>query len=213
MAPPPRRAWVALLVAVPLSAVAACGGAGHGAGSAPGSAADASSPISVTDGALADASGLAVPDATTDGPPGALLPLPTPPSGGGLGATPLEDGGVLFGVWAPNATGVDVEGTFAAQPVPLVAEDGGIFVGSVAAAAVGDSYSYTLHTSSGVLQRLDPRARDLDGNRAVVVDPRTYSWTTPFAMPPKNEVVIYELHVGAFTAAGSGHGTFAATMT
>jgi 1,4-alpha-glucan branching enzyme len=205
------RAGVALLALLPLSAVAACEGAGNRA-SSPASGVDASSPFPGTDGALTDAGGTAVTDATPDA--GQVAPpLPAPPSGGGLGATPLADGGVLFGVWAPNATGVDVEGTFASQPIPLVAGDGGIFAGTVASAAVGDSYSYAIHTSSGVLQRLDPRARDLDGKDAVVVDPRSYPWTTPFTMPPKNEVVVYELHVGAFTASGGGHGTFASTMT
>jgi 1,4-alpha-glucan branching enzyme len=150
--------------------------------------------------------------ASADASVAPLPALPTPPSGGGLGATPLDDGGVAFGVWAPNASGVDVEGTFAAQPVPLTEEDGGIFVATVPAAKVGDSYRYRIHAGSGLLPRLDPRARDLDGASAVVVDPRTYSWTTPFTMPPKNEVIVYEMHVGAFSAAGSGHGTFTSTI-
>ncbi len=148
-----------------------------------------------------------------DAAPTTRSPLPTPPSGGGLGATVLDDGGVSFGVWAPSATGVDVEGTFAPTPVTLTAVDGGIFEGRVAAARAGDSYRYRIHSGTALLDRLDPRARDVDGGAAVIVDPRAFPWSTPpFAMPPKNESILYELHVGSFSAAGGGHGTFASAI-
>jgi 1,4-alpha-glucan branching enzyme len=173
--------------------------------------ADASFPFDDAS-AHADGDTYAPSDAASDARDGALPVLPPPPSGAQMGATVKDDGGVAFRVWAPHASGVDVEGAFAAQPVALDAEDGGTFAGVVRAAEVGQSYRYIVHNGGASLPRLDPRAREIAGGDAVIVDPRTFPWASPaFTMAPKNASVVYELHVGSFggDAASGAQGTFA----
>jgi Carbohydrate-binding module 48 (Isoamylase N-terminal domain) len=108
-----------------------------------------------------------------------------------MGATALDGGGVEFRVWAPSADGVSVQGDFAGKPIHLAEDDSGVFSAIVASAQVGQSYSYLVESGGKSLERLDPYARDLNGNEAVIVDPRTYPWKSPaFVMPPKNESVV-----------------------
>jgi 1,4-alpha-glucan branching enzyme len=171
----------------------------------------------VADGAAILASDATAPDASmphadagVDAPVDAApVPIPPPPSGGALGAN-VGDGGVTFRVWAPGASGVDVAGDFGAQAVALAAEDGGTFAATVASAQAGQAYHFVVHDGATPLTRTDPRARQVSGTSAVIVDPRTYPWTSPaFTLAPKNAVVVYEMHVGSFGDASPVHGTFA----
>jgi len=163
----------------------------------------------------------APPDAV--GPPGATAvppapsapaPLPTPPSGKNLGATPYE-GGVEFRVWAPNAKAVALvgEAAGAAARRDLALEAGtGMFAARVDGAHAGQRYHYAITTQDGAeVARVDPRARQIDGNESVVVDPRGYAWKKKSFTPPARDAsVVYELHVGSFNAtAGVSSGTFA----
>jgi len=135
-------------------------------------------------------------------------PLPVPPGGKHMGATPVE-GGVEFRVWAPNAKAVRVVGDITS---PLSAEEGGTFYARVAGAKAGQRYRYAITTADGtVLERIDPRARAVEGKDAIVVDPRTYAWVSkPFTPTPRDKAIIYEMHVGSFHAPnGIGTGTFA----
>ena len=163
----------------------------------------------------------APPDAV--GPPGATAvppapsapaPLPTPPSGKNIGATPYE-GGVEFRVWAPNAKAValvgEAAGAAARRDLPLEAGTG-MFAARVDGAHAGQRYHYAITTQEGAeVARVDPRARKSDGNESVVVDPRSYAWKSKAFTPPAREAsVVYELHVGSFNAtAGVNSGTFA----
>lgn len=118
-----------------------------------------------------------------------------------MGALPASHG-TTFRVWAPAAVGVAVIGSFSDwQPVPLSHEADGYWAADIAAARIGDEYKYQVQTAAGeVLDRNDPYAREVtasDGN-SVVPDPR-FDWEgDTFQMPPWNELVIYELHVGTF---------------
>jgi maltooligosyltrehalose trehalohydrolase len=123
-----------------------------------------------------------------------------------LGARPTP-AGVRFRVWAPAARRVDVvlydaQGGEAAHA--LAAEPGGYFTGLVADAGPGARYRYRLDGGDAYP---DPASRSQpDGVHApsAVVDPDAFAWTDA-AWPglPADGLVLYELHVGTFTEAGT----------
>ncbi len=120
----------------------------------------------------------------------------------GMGAIP-HAGGVSFRVWAPNARGVSVIGSFNGWDGarhPLRAEGNGKWYADVAEARPGDEYRFLLSTESGEFSRVDPYAREVTGSagNAVVHDP-AFDWRgDDFRIAPWNELVIYELHIGTF---------------
>ncbi|MBX3029880.1 MAG: alpha amylase C-terminal domain-containing protein [Chloroflexi bacterium] len=121
-----------------------------------------------------------------------------------MGAIPVE-GGVTFRVWAPHATAVAVHGTFdewAADGIPMAAEEGGTWSADVPGAAPGDEYRFLIDTGTERLSRIDPRARRLTtsvGN-AIVYDAAAFDWGDQHFDPPHwDDLVIYELHVGTFS--------------
>ncbi|MEO7330438.1 MAG: hypothetical protein ABI193_17820, partial [Minicystis sp.] len=152
-----------------------------------------------------DASPDAGPDASADGGPDAGQEPD-------LGATVVE-GGVLFRLWAPHATSVAVVGDFPGSPASMIAEPDGLFRALVPSAHAGSLYHFTLDTPTGLLDRLDPRCREiaLGATDCLVIDPSAYAWkSAPLTRPARHAVVVYELHVGGFTTAPGGtQGTLA----
>jgi 1,4-alpha-glucan branching enzyme len=66
---------------------------------------------------------------------------------------------------------------------------------------VGDEYKFVIFNGDRELQRNDPYAREVTNSvgNSVVVDPASFDWgNDTFEMPPWNELVIYEAHVGTF---------------
>ncbi len=121
-----------------------------------------------------------------------------------MGAIP-DERGVTFRVWAPNASGVAVVGSFngwAVEADPLEHEGDGYWAGWVKGAATGDEYKFIIQAGEA-LYRVDPYARQLTSSvgNAVVYAREGYDWLTPddYRTPPWNEMVIYELHLGTFT--------------
>ena len=119
-----------------------------------------------------------------------------------MGAIP-HTGGVGFRVWAPNAQRVSVIGSFNdwdGGKHPMQAEENGHWYADVAEAHIGDQYRYLLTTAKGEFKRIDPYAREVThsvGN-AIVHDP-SFDWEgDDFHLAARNELVIYELHVGTF---------------
>ena len=113
---------------------------------------------------------------------------------GPLGAVPVERELVEFRVWAPNAKQVSVAGC------PLEPEGDGFFAGT-AALARGD---YRFELDGRALA--DPCSRwQPDGLRgdSSVLDTGTFEWSSDPIAVPLAELVIYELHVGTFTAEGT----------
>lgn len=150
-------------------------------------------------------------DAGADGADGSATPFVEPPR---LGANVTKDG-VVFKVWAPNATKVSVSGDFGENE--LARESGGVFGATVASARAGMKYRFVLETPNGKLERVDPYCRELvppAGTTCTIVDPNTYAWkTTTFTRPKREAAVVYEMHVGSFAAdPAKGHGTFASAM-
>jgi 1,4-alpha-glucan branching enzyme len=120
----------------------------------------------------------------------------------GLGSI-LYEGGVAFRVWAPHASMVSVLGTFNnwdAALHPMKSEAGGNWYARVDGAHVGDQYKYQLTTENGIINRIDPHAREVTNSvgNAIVHDP-SFNWgDEEFSMAEWNQLVIYELHVGTF---------------
>ncbi|MCO5062562.1 MAG: alpha-amylase family glycosyl hydrolase [Kiritimatiellae bacterium] len=122
----------------------------------------------------------------------------------GMGSIPYADEngtGVTFRVWAPNASSVSVKGQFNGwASSALTLESGtGHWSRDVAGAQVGQEYKYTI---DGADHR-DPRARRVtnsNGN-SIIYDPFAFDWggVNP-VFPWKNDLVIYEMHVGTFNA-------------
>jgi 1,4-alpha-glucan branching enzyme len=142
----------------------------------------------------------------------------------GMGAIPYADTlgtGVTFRVWAPNATSVAVRGSFNAWNATanlLVKESGssGLWSGDIAAARNGDEYKYYLN---GSLWKRDPRGRKVvnSSGNSIVYDPNAFNWggDTRLAVN-KSDLVIYEMHAGAFydpTPGAGGPGKFADAIT
>jgi 1,4-alpha-glucan branching enzyme len=116
-----------------------------------------------------------------------------------MGATPTAHG-TVFKVWAPNASTASVRGDFNAwSTVDTLTKQGDLFVGLVEEAEPGDRYKFFFDS---FLWKPDPYARYLLGNQnynSVIVDPDAYEWQNPnFSPAPREEWVVYQLHVGTF---------------
>ncbi len=118
-----------------------------------------------------------------------------------LGAVPLEPGLVDFRVWAPHARSVGVRVRGADRE--LAPEEGGVFAAPVEAEP-GDNYRYVL---DGETALPDPCSRfQPEGVRGPsrVVDTGAFRWTDAgWEGLDRDELVLYELHVGTFTSEGT----------
>ncbi len=120
----------------------------------------------------------------------------------GMGATPHESG-VAFRVWAPHADAVYVVGSFndwSTDKHPMEREGDGYWYADISSAAIGNEYRYRIVSGDKQLLRLDPYARQVTSSvgNAVVYDPN-FDWEgDDFHLPPVNELVIYEMHLGTF---------------
>jgi 1,4-alpha-glucan branching enzyme len=116
----------------------------------------------------------------------------------------IHDQGVAFRVWAPHATSVSVVGSFNDfDPGAHVMEkeDQSTWYIDIPQARVGDHYKYRISNGNKVLERIDPRAREVTNSvgHGVIHDP-AFDWADDdFEMLPHNELVIYEMHVGTFS--------------
>jgi maltooligosyltrehalose trehalohydrolase len=123
-----------------------------------------------------------------------------------FGAEVQGDGRVRFRLWAPAADRVDLclAEDSGERILPLIREPDGWFGLLTEQAAPGSRYRYRI---DGGLRVPDPASRfqplDVLGP-SQVVDPLSWQWTdADWRGRPWEEVVIYELHVGAFTFEGS----------
>lgn len=128
--------------------------------------------------------------------------MATPSHNPGMGAI-VFPGGATFRVWAPNAQQVFVIGSFNGwdeNATPLAHEANGYWSADVAGARIGDEYKYLIVNGAQRLQRTDPYARQLTssiGNS--LITSREYDWGDDhFELPPFNELVLYEIHIGTF---------------
>ena len=125
------------------------------------------------------------------------------------GAVPLADGSTRFSVWAPKAGTVEVAvargGTV--RTSPLARGSDGVHSGILQDVPAGSDYSYRL---DGGPDRPDPvsRWRPLGVHGPTrVVDHGAFRWTDAgWRGLETADLIIYELHVGTFTRAGTFDG-------
>ncbi len=122
----------------------------------------------------------------------------------GLGSVPYADAsgtGVTFRVWAPNASSAGVKGQFNGwATTPLVSEGAsGLWSRDIANARVGQEYKYVINGND----RRDPRNRRVknSADNSIIYDPQAFNWEgQTFSQPWRNDLVLYEMHVGTFNA-------------
>lgn len=124
-----------------------------------------------------------------------------------FGAIPVGDG-VRFRVWAPDAQAVMLHLRASTHVLPTPTD--GVWEITVAGAAAGDRYAYSIdggRLMPDPASRFQPSGVD---DWSEVVDPSAFRWTDDHwrGLDPRR-TVIYELHVGTFTA----EGTFAAAAS
>jgi maltooligosyltrehalose trehalohydrolase len=118
----------------------------------------------------------------------------------------LDESATEFRVWAPNRTHVDVlvDHAEGRRTHPLVRTATGCFQGVVDDAGAGSRYAFRL---DGVAERPDPCSRFQPAGvhgPSEVIDPNAYAWRdAAWRGVPKSALVIYELHIGTFTPAGT----------
>ncbi len=128
-----------------------------------------------------------------------------------MGALPIGEK-TAFRVWAPHAQGVSVIGTFNGWDgtrAPMGREDGGCWYAEVPGARPGHEYRYLVATPGGSLSRIDPYAREVtdSAGNGVIHDASAFDWGPGgFRMAPRDELVIYELHIGTFHDKGREDG-------
>lgn len=135
-------------------------------------------------------------------------PASPKPAAGGMGALPLPKGSA-FRVWAPHAEAVSVIGSFNSfdgSKHALKSEGNGNWYGEISEAKPGDEYRFEIKNGEQTLSRIDPYAREVTnsvGNGVIYRD--EFDWSgDEFQMPPWNELVIYELHIGTFARSEDG---------
>ncbi len=113
-----------------------------------------------------------------------------------LGAVPLESGQVEFRVWAPHARAVRVAGRL------LEAEAEGLFSARLEVPP-GTDYGYSLDDEPPLA---DPCSRWQPGGLrglSRILDTAAFEWAEKAVTVPLDDLVVYELHVGTFTQAGT----------
>lgn len=121
-----------------------------------------------------------------------------------FGAEVREDGTTRFRLWAPGARQVELWLEEPGRAVGMPRDAGGWAEYVTREAPPGTRYRYRI---DGALLVPDPAARFQPGDvhgASEVVDPLAHAWTdTAWAGLPRERLVLYELHVGAFSAAGT----------
>ena len=126
-----------------------------------------------------------------------------------FGATYLGQGRTRFRLWAPGADRVELAlgTTDDPQRLPMRSCGAGWHELEALSAGPGSRYRFLLGGAASRLLVPDPASRynpdDVHG-ASQVIDPHAYAWRDlGWRGRPWEEAVIYELHLGAFTAEGS----------
>jgi 1,4-alpha-glucan branching enzyme len=136
-----------------------------------------------------------------------------------MGGT-LVPGGAIFRIWAPRAKDVYVSGDFNSwkqdSSSRLIPIGGGHWAGFVPNLREDDQFLFYVNGLGTVGYKRDPRARHLSvlppfpDSTCLLRDPGRFPWhETGFRTPAFNDLIVYQLHIGAFSPApGSPHGKF-----
>jgi len=123
-----------------------------------------------------------------------------------FGTRLLDDGGTRFRLWAPSAERVDLVLAMDSgrAELPMRAVEDGWYEKVVPGTGPGARYAYRIN---GGISVPDPASRfnpeDVHA-ASEVIDPHAYTWgDADWRGRPWEEAVLYELHVGTFTPAGT----------
>ncbi|HET7593288.1 MAG TPA: alpha-amylase family glycosyl hydrolase, partial [Rhodanobacteraceae bacterium] len=121
----------------------------------------------------------------------------------------VRDDAVRFRLWAPaqQAVSLHLESSGNGRDLPMARDDDGWFELVTGDARAGDRYRYVLENGTRVP---DPASRfqpdDVHG-ASEVIDPHAHAWRHPeWHGRPWHEAVVYEAHVGTFSASGDYDG-------
>jgi len=129
-----------------------------------------------------------------------------------FGAELQQDGSVRFRLWAPGARGVELGLMTSASDdrrLGMQSSGNGWFELITAEARIGSRYRYHIQRDGDADDPPvpDPAARFQPGSvhgPSEVVDPTAFTWSDDaWRGRPWHETVVYELHVGTFTAEGT----------
>ncbi|MEM0906207.1 MAG: malto-oligosyltrehalose trehalohydrolase [Pseudomonadota bacterium] len=115
----------------------------------------------------------------------------------------LVDGGAKFKLFAPDVAALSLRTP--SGDIPMDLKGDGWFETITDQVPVGAGYGFVLPDGLCVP---DPAARAQIGDvhgLSKLVDPTDYRWKTSWSGRPWEEAVIYELHIGTFTGAGTFH--------
>lgn len=136
---------------------------------------------------------------------------PMQPPEPAMGVT-AESGGTRVRVWAPHATSVSVIGDFnnwKAMGTEKLAPEGNTGIWSTLLKRSIPKHGGYRFLINGDLQRRDPYARSTapDGGMSLFYNPGAFNWTGDRApVYALDELVIYEMHIGAFNDANPADG-------
>ncbi len=127
------------------------------------------------------------------------------------GTTYHGNGGCEFTVWAPRPESVSLQllDPTAADPrsIPMQQQDHSYWTVHVADVAPGTRYLYELHYGDHTILRPDPASHSQPEGvhqASQVVDHQSFNWQDhSWSGIALTDMVIYELHVGTFTPAGT----------
>lgn len=115
----------------------------------------------------------------------------------------LDGGKAHFRAWAPSAARVELLIDGVDQPVAMTPSASGVFETVLAGPSAGTRYRYRI---DGRGPFPDPASRwQPDGvhGASAIDDARTFAWRSAPPRVALRDLVIYELHTGTFTAAGT----------
>lgn len=124
---------------------------------------------------------------------------------GPLGASVSADG-VTYRVWAPSARAARVlvtAGSGAERELAMRRDDAGYHEAMDPMGRAGDAYVYSLDGGRGLPDPVSRAQREGVHGPSVVVDP-SFPWTDKgWKRPDFRDLVIYEIHIGTFSAEGT----------
>ena len=83
----------------------------------------------------------------------------------------------------------------------MTLEEKGYWYADIAEAKVGQGYKYLIQNGDMRMERIDPYARQVTNSvgHGVVYNVGSFDWQgVDYQLPPHNELVIYEMHIGSF---------------
>ena len=116
------------------------------------------------------------------------------------------DGATQFRLWAPACDTVQLElGRGDVRRVPMAREALGWHTTTVEEVRAGDAYAFRVKGDGPAVPDPASRSNPWDVNApSAVVDPRAFEWDDgAWRGRPWSEAVLYEMHVGTFTPAGT----------